>query len=149
MLPDLPPQLKQRIRTGEFETRMSRTLDLVRSEGNVDLLPAGCDIEPGLSAHITHSVMKGGSAKGSVGIFQDLLRIEYRESLPRKSLLLQHRYWHLSESKSGAVECSSLVQGSRRNRQVYVCNAGDTHDEKLTNVVELCKLWIKKLSDEM
>jgi len=75
MLPDLPPQLKQRIRTRKFETRMSRALNLVSSEGDVDLLPAGCDIEPGLSVHITRLVMTGESANGSAGVFQDLLRI--------------------------------------------------------------------------
>jgi hypothetical protein len=84
MLPDLPPQLKQRIRTGKFETRMSRTLDFVRSEGYVDLLPAGCDIEPGLSVHITHSVMKGGIENGLAGAFQDLLRIDYRRKLTKQ-----------------------------------------------------------------
>jgi hypothetical protein len=117
---------------------MSRTLDLVGSEGNVDLLPARCDIEPVLSVHITHLVMRGGSVNGSAGVFQDLMRIEYRESLPSKSLLLQHRNWHTSESKSGAVEFSSLVQCSRRNRKVHVCNAGDAHDGKLMSVVKLC-----------
>jgi len=84
MVPNLPPQLKQRIRTGKFETRMSRTLDLVRSKGDVDLLPAGCDIEPGLSTHIAHSVMKGGTANSSAGVFQDLLRIEYRGKLTKQ-----------------------------------------------------------------
>jgi hypothetical protein len=69
--------------------------------------------------------------------------------LPSKGILLQHRYRYPSESKSGAVECSSLVQGSRRNRKVYVCDAGDAHDGNLMSAIELCKLWMKKLLNEM
>jgi len=68
--------------------------------------------------------------------------------LPSKSIFLQHRYRYTSEPKSGAVECSSLVQGSRRNRKVHVCNASDAHDGSLVRVIEICKLWMKKLLDE-
>jgi hypothetical protein len=67
MLPDPLPQLQQRIRTRKLETRMPRALDLVGSEGDVDLLAAGGDVKPGLSAHMTYPAMKSGGANGWFG----------------------------------------------------------------------------------
>jgi hypothetical protein len=69
----------------------------------------------------------------------------YRRGLPSKSLLLKYRDRNTCESKSGAVERSSLIQSSRRNCKVHVCNAGD-HSGKL--LIVLLKLLKKVLTDE-
>lgn len=46
MVPDAVLQLEQVFRRGQLEAGVARRLGLVVTEGDVDLLAVGCDIEP-------------------------------------------------------------------------------------------------------